>query len=62
MKPEDLTKLCYNRRKELGLTQFQLAEKVGLLKHHISEFENNKRNITLSLLIRILNALSLSIS
>lgn len=40
-------------RKELGLTQEQLAIKSGTSKHYISKIENNKSGIELSTLIRI---------
>lgn len=41
-------------RKELGLTQEQLAEKSGTTKHYISRIENNKSGIELSTLIKII--------
>jgi transcriptional regulator with XRE-family HTH domain len=69
MSNEELTKLCRNRRKELGLKQYDIAEAVNkhtgrnsILKHHISEFENNKRNFQSDYLLAILNRLSLKIS
>ena len=41
-------------RKELGLTQRELAEKSGTSKHYISRIENNRSGIELSTLIRII--------
>jgi DNA-binding XRE family transcriptional regulator len=41
-------------RKELGLTQEQLAAKSGTSKHYISRIENNKSGIELSTLIKII--------
>ena len=41
-------------RKELGLTQEQLAEKSGTSKHYISRIENNKSGIELSTLVKII--------
>ena len=41
-------------RKELGLTQEELANKSGTSKHYISRIENNKSGIELSTLIRII--------
>jgi len=41
-------------RKELGLTQQELAAKSGTSKHYISKIENNKSGIELSTLIRII--------
>ncbi len=40
-------------RKELGLTQSELAIKSGTSKHYISRIENNKSGIELSTLIKI---------
>ena len=41
-------------RKEMGLTQRELAEKSGTSKHYISRIENNRSGIELSTLIRII--------
>jgi DNA-binding XRE family transcriptional regulator len=41
-------------RKEMGLTQEQLAEKSGTSKHYISRIENNKSGIELSTLVKII--------
>lgn len=41
-------------RKELGLTQEQLAVKSGTSKHYISRIENNKSGIELSTLVKII--------
>ena len=41
-------------RKELGLTQQELASKSGTSKHYISRIENNKSGIELSTLIKII--------
>ncbi len=41
-------------RKELGLTQEQLAEKCGTTKTYISRIENNASDIRLSTLMRII--------
>ncbi len=40
-------------RKEMGLTQEQLAEKCGTTKTYISRIENNASDIRLSTLMRI---------
>ena len=45
--------LIHDTRLELGMTQKQLAEKVGTTKSYISKIENAKGNIQLSTLIRI---------
>lgn len=41
-------------RKELGMTQEQLAEKCGTTKTYISRIENNSSDIRLSTLMRII--------
>jgi len=41
-------------RKELGLTQKELAQRSGTSKHYISRIENNKSGIELSTLIKII--------
>lgn len=41
-------------RKELGLTQEQLALKSGTSKHYISRIENNKSGIELATLVKII--------
>lgn len=47
------------RRKELGLTQIQLAERLGLTsKAAISTVENNKEDMTLDRIERYANALN----
>lgn len=43
-------------RKELGLTQEQLAKKSGTSKHYISRIENNKSDIELMTLKKIVEA------
>lgn len=45
------------RRKELGLTQAQLAEKTGMLVQFISRLENGKRPLSN---LRLTTALSLA--
>jgi len=41
-------------RKEIGMTQEQLAEKCGTTKTYISRIENNASDIRLSTLMRII--------
>ena len=45
--------LIYEARIEKGLTQGQLAEKVGTTKSYISKIENNIKEVRLSTLQRI---------
>jgi HTH-type transcriptional regulator/antitoxin HipB len=45
--------LMHELRKELGMTQEQLAAKCGTTKNYISRIENNASDIRLSTLMRI---------
>jgi DNA-binding XRE family transcriptional regulator len=47
------------RRKELGLTQTDLAEKVGSSKQCIYYYEKGTRGLTMSLFFKICDALHL---
>ena len=47
------SEMLKNARKEVKITQEQLAEKTGTKKSYISRIENRKGNIQLSSLIRI---------
>lgn len=49
----DIGLMIKQARKELGLTQEQLASKAGTSKHYISRIENNKSGIELTTLIKI---------
>ena len=55
-------KLLKERRKELALTQRGVAEKVGLKKHHISEIECGRKQMSLNCFNKILLMLTLDIS
>lgn len=46
--------LIKSKRKELGMTQVELATKSGTTKHYISKLENNKIRVELATLIRII--------
>ncbi|MDE6684093.1 MAG: DUF3791 domain-containing protein [Duncaniella sp.] len=56
---EEIGKLFLKRRKELGLTQQQLGEKVGVGKSEISKIENG-RGITFSTINKLSEALCVS--
>ena len=62
MTRQELAQLCKTRRRELGLTQNDLAIQVGFGKIRISEFENNRRNFNTDSMLRILEVLKLEIS
>ena len=46
--------LIYEARKEKGLTQSELAERVGTTKSYISKIENNVKEVRISTLQRII--------
>lgn len=56
---DEIGSLFLKRRKELGLTQEQLGEKVGVTKSEISKIENG-RGITFSTINKISDALGVS--
>lgn len=58
-KIDDIGALFKNRRKELGLTQEKLGEKVGVTKSEISKIEKG-RGITFTTIKKLSEALGLS--
>ena len=56
----DLGKRIQTARKEKGMTQEELAEKVGVGNSHISHVETGKAVSSLALIINIMNALELT--
>ena len=52
----DVGKMVRKERKELGLTQEELARKSGTSKHYISRLENDKADIELLTLKKIIEA------
>ena len=57
-----LAELLKEKRKEAGLTQQQLAEKIGTKRSDISKIENGHTNIQLSTLFRVFNGLGKKIT
>jgi predicted transcriptional regulator len=55
----EIRQFCIERRKELNLTQTQLAEKIGVHQFQISRFENGEVEPKLSFFLRICAALDL---
>jgi DNA-binding XRE family transcriptional regulator len=53
----DIGLMVKQARKELGITQSELAEKSGTTKHYISRIENNKSGIELATLQKITEGL-----
>jgi len=52
-----LAECLKNQRKLAGITQEELAEKIGTKKSYISRLENGRSDVQLSTLIRIFNGL-----
>ena len=48
------------RRKELGLSQDDLAAKAGLHRTYVSEIERRSRNLSVKILVKLAMALDLS--
>ncbi len=58
---DNLSQLLRRRRRELGVTQADLARLAGLSLHGVSDIETGKGNPTLESLLKILDALGLRI-
>ncbi len=57
---KDIGKRVQECRKKKGLTQEQLAERIGVTAHYMSALERGVYNIKLELLVSILNELDCS--
>ncbi len=58
---QQLALFAVSRRKSLGLTQAEVADKVGLHQKTISAFENNPEKVMLSTALLILSALDVDL-
>jgi ADP-ribosyl-[dinitrogen reductase] hydrolase len=54
---QHIATIVRDKRKEMGLSQSQLAQKTGLTQARISEVENGSRNYRIATLIKVLDAL-----
>lgn len=54
-------KFFRDRRKELGLTQAEVADCAGIRKHYLGAFENGKQNISFNVLMSLCGCLRLEI-
>lgn len=59
--PKELAIMAANQRKKLGLTQSEIADKVGLKQKTISAFENNPESVMLTTTFLILSSLHFTI-
>lgn len=58
---KELALFIIDQRKKLGLTQTEVAQRVGLKQKTISAFENNPENSKVSTLFLIISALNLDL-
>jgi y4mF family transcriptional regulator len=58
---DNLSQLLRRRRRELGVTQADLARLAGLSLHGVSDIETGKGNPTLETLLKLSDALGLRI-
>ncbi|ADB41295.1 helix-turn-helix domain-containing protein [Spirosoma linguale] len=49
-------------RKAKGLTQKELAEKLGVSESTVNQYESGKQNLTIDTLVKIANALGMKFS
>lgn len=57
----NLGRKIFARRKELGLSQNTLAERLDISREHLAKIETAKRTVSLDLLIDIAEALETSV-
>lgn len=53
-----LGRKIFTRRKELGMSQNMLAEKLDISREHLAKIETAKRTVSLDLLIEIADSLN----
>jgi putative transcriptional regulator len=56
-----LGELVRNQRRQRGWSQSQLAEKVGVSRLWVSQFENGKETVEFGLVLKALRALDLTL-
>lgn len=59
--PEDLARIVRERRRELGLSQEDLAGVIGVHRMFVSQLEAGKRSMRLESVLRLVQALGLDI-
>lgn len=58
----ELARTVRFRRRKLGMTQMELADKSGLTQSQIARFESGKTNVRLCTLLSILKVLDIHIT
>jgi len=58
---ETLGELVRDQRKQRGWSQSRLAEKIGVSRLWVSQFENGKESVELGLVLKTLRALDMSL-
>jgi len=58
---DQIAKLISNRRKDLGITQDELAKRVGLSRLSIINIEAGRSNARIATVVAILNVLKLNL-
>ena len=58
---EELSNVVRTRRRELGLTQEELAGVIGVHRVFVSQFEGGKRSVRFDLALRLIQALGLDV-
>lgn len=58
---EQLGTILRERRKELGLSQAEVAEQLGVLRVNVTQIEGGKRAVSYNTLVRYCKALKLEI-
>lgn len=62
MTHEEIITTIRNRRKSLGITLAELSERVDIRATTICDIENGKRNPSLTTLLRLTDALGMTLS
>ncbi|MCS5712298.1 helix-turn-helix domain-containing protein [Candidatus Berkiella aquae] len=60
--PQEFAVMVIDQRKKLGITQAEVASRVGLKQKTISAFENKPENTKISTLFLILSAVNLDMN
>ena len=58
----EISKIIYNKRKAMGITQADLAKKLGVKQPMVCQYENGEHNMTIETMASILSELSLRLS